>query len=246
VVGLPGNAETIVYANAQVQSQLSKDLGAFAGLLFELGARRLLIRATAETVLAQEQKLLEAAARKRHAAVVAEDRETNAHTQVQYLLLRIGRALGYDVWVASNDRTRSWGNERLGDCSVARLSDFGLGEEVMGTIGLIDVLWLNRENGGIECAFEVEKSTSIYSGILRLKDLACSLPDRTCEFYLVAPDDREREVLAQFLRPAFADLGNLKLGYIPFSELISQCDALCRFGTDRRVMEKISRLPASR
>ena len=238
--------EGILHVNAQVQEHLSKDLGAFAGLLFELGNGRLLTHATAETVLAEEQKRLEAAVRKRHAEVVAEDREANTHTHVQFLLLRIGRALGYDVCAASNDRTKEWEGNAFSALALPELPHLGLADDVTATVGLIDALWLNRESGRVECAFEVEKSTSIYSGILRLKDLACCFPDRTCEFYLVAPDAREKEVLAQLMRPAFADLGNLKLAYIPFSELVSQCDSLCRFGEDRGIMAKIARVATGR
>jgi type II restriction enzyme len=46
----------------------------------------------------------------------------------------------------------------------------------------------------IVCAFEVEKSTSIYSGILRLSDIAFSLPDHQSSLYIVSPDSREKEV----------------------------------------------------
>lgn len=233
--------ESILHVNAQVQQHLSKDLGAFAGLLFEIGSGRLVTRASAGQVAERERKHLDAAARARHDQVLAETREAGEHTHIQYLLLRIGRALGYAVHAASNDRAKSWGGHSFSALTVRELPDLGLSEEVRSTVGLIDVLWLGNATGRIECAFEVEKSTSIYSGILRLKDLACCLPHQNCEFYLVAPDAREKEVLAQFARPAFADLGNLKLAYIPFSELASQCEALCRFGEDRRVMTKIAR-----
>jgi hypothetical protein len=38
------------------------------------------------------------------------------------------------------------------------------------------------------CAFEVEKSTPIYSGILRLADLAIALPDEQIRICLLFPD----------------------------------------------------------
>lgn len=52
--------------------------------------------------------------------------------------------------------------------------------------------------------FEVEQSTSIYSGILRMKDLARSLPGQGAHFHLVAPEAREREVVARMARPALS------------------------------------------
>ena len=49
---------------------------------------------------------------------------------------------------------------------------------------------------------KLTKSTSIYSGLLRLADLALALPDHAIRMFLVAPDEREKEVLAQLKRPS--------------------------------------------
>ena len=43
--------EVIVRANNDVRNQLSKDLGAFAGLLYEIGVGRLVISGNADVVL---------------------------------------------------------------------------------------------------------------------------------------------------------------------------------------------------
>ena len=69
--------------------------------------------------------------------------------------------------------------------------------EVQRTISLIDVIWIDQESRQIACAFEIEKSTSIYSGMLRLLDLASSLGNRKYDFFLVVPDGREKEIIAQ-------------------------------------------------
>ncbi len=117
----------------------------------------------------------------------------------------------------------------------------------MGTVGLIDVIWLEPGTGEIVAAFEIEKSTSIYSGILRLEDLARSLSGCSCNVYLVAPDQREKEVMAQLARPAFRDdLADIPLALIPFDELSRHCDALCTFGEDHTVLRKIARTPLPR
>ena len=100
--------ETIVRTNAEVRPHLSKDLGAFAGLLFEIGSGRLMIDNNVEAVLRVEQAKAEKAARARHASVLAEQEEESEHTQIQYLLIKIGRALNYEVYVARNDRHRSY------------------------------------------------------------------------------------------------------------------------------------------
>ncbi len=237
-----GMRETIVAANAEVRDLLSKDLGAFAGLLFEIGTGRLVVAGNAESVFRVEREKAEKAARLRHAEVVEERREESEHTQIQHLLIRVGRSLGYDVHVARNDRHRSCCGESFAMLTVPELPLLPCPPEVLETVRLIDVIWVAREAGEVVSAFEVEKSTSIYSGILRLEDLARSIPGCAGAFYLVAPDKREREVMAQLARPAFRDdLANIPLAYIPFGELRAHSDALCKFGEDHTVLRKIAR-----
>ena len=234
--------EMIVRTNAEVRHLLSKDLGAFAGLLFEIGAGRLMIDSNAEAVLKVEQAKAERAARARHASVLAEQAEESEHTQIQYLLIKIGRALKYEVYVARNDRHRSYDGQSFALLTVPQLPSLGRSPEVTETVSLIDVIWLKPGTGEIVSAFEVEKSTSIYSGILRLEDLARSIPGCTCNFYLVAPNHREKEVMAQLARPAFrTDLADIFLAFIPFNDLCDHCDALCKFGEDHTILRKIAR-----
>jgi len=234
--------EVIVRTNAEVRDQLSKDLGAFAGLLFEIGSGRLVVGGNVEAVLRVEKAKAEKAAKARHAEVLAEHQAESEHTQIQYLLIKIGRALKYDVYVARNDRHRSYDGLSFALLTVPELPPMGWPPEVMETVSLIDVIWLKTGTGEIVSAFEVEKSTSIYSGILRLEDLARSIPNCTCNFYLVAPDRREKEVMAQLARPAFrSDLTDIPLAFIPFNDLCDHCDALCKFGEDHTILKKIAR-----
>lgn len=237
-----GMRETIISTNNAVRGSLSKDLGAFAGLLFEIGSGRLLIQGNADAVFKVEREKAEKAARLRHAQVVNERKEESEHTQIQHLLIKIGRALNYEVFVARNDRHRSCHGESFAMLTVPALPPNDWTPEVRDTASLIDVIWLKPGTGEIVSAFEVEKSTSIYSGILRMEDLARSIPGCACHFYLVAPKSREREVMAQLARPAFRqDLTDISLAYIPFEDLHAHCDAMCRFGDDHTVLRKIAR-----
>lgn len=237
--------EVIVRTNAEVRNRLSKDLGAFAGLLYELGTGRLVIAANAELVLKTEQAKAEQAARARHTAVLADQREESEHTRIQHVLITIGRALNYDVYVARNDRHRSYDDQSFALLTLPELPPQGWPRDVMDTVSLIDVIWLRRDTREIVSAFEIEKSTSIYSGILRMEDLARSISGCACQFYLVAPNTREKEVMAQLVRPSFqAALANISLAYIPFNELCNHCDALCRFGDDHMILRKIARSSA--
>ncbi|WP_371763411.1 hypothetical protein [Massilia sp.] len=234
--------EAIVQANNQHRSMLSKDLGAFAGLLFEIGSGRIATSGNADATLAALQEKAAKANKRRHEQVLADEAGASEHTRMQHLLIRLGRALKYRVHVARNDRHRSFAGEAFTMATTDRLPDIRAQGDVMNTIGLIDVLWLSEDGKQIICAFEIEKSTSIYSGILRMKDLAQSLPEQACHYYIVAPDSREQEVLAQLNRPSFKqEAGDVPVMYIPFGLLDQHCEALCMFGSDLHVLRKIAR-----
>ena len=63
------------------------------------------------------------------------------------------------------------------------------------------MLWL--DGNSIEAAFEIESTTSIYSGILRMSDLLAQQPNISVPLFLVAPDERSDEVVRQVNRPTF-------------------------------------------
>lgn len=233
--------EVVMNTNEQFRTVLSKDLGAVSGLLFEIGTGKLVLEENADLVLETERKRLETLWRRRHLEVQEDLEQDQAHTQMQHLLCRIGCALGYDVFVAVNDRGRRFGDRQLSEFCIPCLPPLGLHGDIAATIQLIDVLWLDKTAQKIVCAFEVEKSTSIYSGILRLSDLSLALPDHQTRLCLVAPNSREKEVLAQLKRPSFLASSRPHPCYLLFSDLTEHCDAICRFGADHRVLDKIVR-----
>lgn len=231
--------ETIIEANTAL-GVMSKDLGAFGGLLFEIGIGRLVPGEEDHTSLVAEREKVETVRRKRHAQVEKDMVEERLHTRVQSQLSTIGRTLGYDVFVARNDRNAIYNGSPLGYHCLEHLPNLDLSPEVHATAELIDVLWLYKGEPKIACAFEVEKSTSIYSGILRLTDMALSLPGREDHLYLVAPAVREKEIIEQLKRPMFQRPDDFSLSYILFEDLEQHFDSLCKLGEDHRILEKLA------
>lgn len=231
--------EVLVDANNQHRTELSSDLGAIAGLLFEIGSQKLIL-GTDEYLSEAERQKLEKAIEKRHKEVNEEKQEEDLHTEMQYHLLKIGNALGYDVIAAANDRSRSCHGQSFSFISLQSFPTMNCEREVLNTIQLIDVIWFQKGTNNVIAAFEVEKSTSIYSGILRLTDLSYTIADGDEVLYLIVPDSREKDVKLQLSRPAIKG-NNIPIKYILFSELRQHCDALCKFGDSHRVMEKIAR-----
>jgi type II restriction enzyme len=223
---------------------LSKDLGAIAGLFFDIGAGKLALEENSHLVLETDRKRIEAAQKRRHQEVLADIRQDEAHTKIQFLLTKLGKALGYDVLVTANDRGKSFGGERFSFHCLCGLPELGVDDHVASTIDLIDVLWFEKGPGRVTCGFEVEKSTSICSGLLRLADGALALPDHSVKLFLVAPDQREKEVQAQLKRPSVLAANKGTVSYILFSELAANCDAMCRFGSGRDILDKIAKTGA--
>jgi type II restriction enzyme len=233
--------EKLLYENEQHRNHLSKDLGALAGLLFEIGSNRMIIEENALDFLNKETEKIEKAKNRRRKEVKEDENEENTHSEMQYHLARLGNSLGYKVWIARNDHKREWNNQKLGEFSVKNLNIFNFPPTVADTIALIDVLWLGHDDKVI-AGFEVEKSTSIYSGILRLTDLSLSIQGEFCQFYLVAPEKREKEIKAQLLRPSIRSLDSQSISYLLFHDLRCDCDAMCKFGNDITILNKISRI----
>lgn len=166
------------------------------------------------TIPEADEPQLESAPSKSSVDAANADAES-AHTEIQWLLLTLGARLGVDVWVAKNDKGKSYKGVAFYDIKGLRKSlPHQFDEATQKTVELIDVLWL--KGNAIVAAFEVESTTSIYSGLLRLSDLIAMQPGIKIPLYIVAPDQRRNKVIAEVNRPTFAGL------HPPMSEM-------CRF-----------------
>lgn len=147
--------------------------------------------------------------------------EPRRHTEIQYLLLRLGADMGFDVWAARNDRGQQFQGKSFTDhFSLRSELPRQFDEATNRTIELIDVLWL--KGTAIVAAFEVESTTSIYSGLLRMSDLIAMQPNLNIPLFLVAPDERRGKVGSEINRPTFSKLSPPMAKvcrYIPFSTL---------------------------
>jgi hypothetical protein len=127
------------------------------------------------------------------------------HDHVQFLLLKLGADLGFKVWVARNDRGRSWQGVPFNSLDgLATDLPHQFESRAQSIIELIDVLWLH--GNGIYAAFEIEHTTSIYSGILRMSDLVSLIPNLSMKLFLVTPDARRTRVCDELARPTFHGL----------------------------------------
>ncbi len=230
--------EVILKKNATLKPHLSTDLGAFAGLLFDIGEGKLLIEG--QSLSDEERTKIEKKIKRRHREVIREQESEDLHTEMQHHILTIGASLGYDVIAAVNDRSKSYNGNSLATISVDEFPQLDVDRDVHKTITLIDAVWFEKNSNEIAGAFEVEKSTSIYSGILRLTDLSYSLPHCRPALYLIIPDKREKETMLQLQRPSIKNNG-IEISYILFTELKKNCEAICKLGEDKEILKKIAK-----
>lgn len=233
--------------NHQYRDLLSNDLGAISGLMFDIGKKRYPLPPRTDdsnAAIRWEEDLAnirQEGALRAKAEIQAQEVDLT-HTEIQGWLRDMGLALGYQVWIASNDRSRNFEDGKLGKGCLEELPKALAQANGVDAVKLIDVIWFEASNEHAIAAFEVEHSTSIYSGIVRMLDLVRGGGAPTLDsVFLVAPDDRENEVRAQIARPAFSSIADLKVRYIPYGELAKNRESAARFGSGMKAVHALSR-----
>ncbi|HVE80244.1 MAG TPA: hypothetical protein VNA89_15365 [Gemmatimonadaceae bacterium] len=162
------------------------------------------------------------------------------HTHTQWLLATIGRRLGSRVWVAANDHRRLWRGEPLAGLSVERLPPLGIDPDSQRLIELIDVVWLRGPNQ-VAAAFEIELTTSVYSGLLRMADLAALAPNLNFPLYIVTTERRLAKVRRELGRPTFRALDlHRRCGFFSAEALAQAAEGLIRWGGGPGVIDRLA------
>jgi hypothetical protein len=129
-------------------------------------------------------------------------KEQRDSIKVQAQLSKIGEKLGFKIWLPKADRGRVLEIWKPNEDSLLEELPLVFDETTLKTIRNIDILWIKRRS--IVRAFEVEDTTSIYSGILRMADLLSLQPMLDIKIHIVAPNSRRDAVFQQITRPVFA------------------------------------------
>ena len=137
--------------------------------------------------------------------------EVRESIKIQGLLAKIGEQMGFDIWLPNPDRARVakvW--QPRDPRTLLTTLPLSYDKATQSTIGLIDVIWIKNKRS-IARAFEVEHTTSIYSGILRMADLVALQPDIKIKMHIVAPSDRQEKFSTEIRRPVFSYMTNGRL-----------------------------------
>jgi hypothetical protein len=129
--------------------------------------------------------------------------DARVHTELQAKLRDIGLFEGFDVWVA--DRGLVWQGKQLGE---GCLSDLPLvaAERTREVMRNIDVIWFRSGTGHPVRFFEIEHSTSVYSGLLRFNDVMIDFP--ITEAFVVGDGEKtQRKFEREIARRTFEHSG---------------------------------------
>jgi hypothetical protein len=128
--------------------------------------------------------------------------EIRESVRVQALIARIGARMGLSIWIPRADRGGVTRELKDGGLNLLERLPLNYDDTTLRTIEQIDVLWLRGRS--IVRAFEVEHTTSVYSGILRMADLLALQPNMDIRLHIVAPVGKREKVFQEIRRPVFS------------------------------------------
>lgn len=113
--------------------------------------------------------------------VSPEIKEITGHSDAEFILLKLGQILGYDTY--SPDRNKDAYSQKLEDLiSLDAIPQFTT-PSLLDTIKNIDVIWFEDEFP--ICCFEVEHTTGVTTGLLRLYQTS----QLNTKLFVIAPAD---------------------------------------------------------
>jgi hypothetical protein len=123
--------------------------------------------------------------------------------KMQSMIARIGAEMGFRIWVPKSDKQRIL-EQVPTEIYQAFLDILPLNydDNTLRTVEQIDVIWMKGRS--MARAFEIEHTTAIYSGLLRMADLLALQPNMDIRLHIVAPDDKREKVIREITRPVFS------------------------------------------
>lgn len=151
------------------------------------------------------------------------------HTEIQHKIAELGMSkYGYRVHVGISDKSKIKISGLLSEMPPFHNDD------VVSIAKWIDVVFFDKERDLMARAFEIEHSTNIYSGLLRLNDMACSiLRSEEIKFFIVAPKNRIHKFEQELARPSFRRLDDFGCDFIPYEDVEKEWQDMKKRKLDR-------------
>lgn len=140
------------------------------------------------------------------------------HNDVQGILLELGNLLGYKIYVS--DPSKPYKSKSLKDC--ASLSEIPLFtySEILETIRYVDVIWFSSDERCYpEYCFEVEHTTNVTNGLLRMYQLK----DLGAKFFIIAHSDAKTKFDSKLKITPFCEIKDRYI-FRSYDELVNFFD----------------------
>lgn len=144
-----------------------------------------------------------------------EIKESRQHLVMQYEIAEWGLKNGYRVHVAVNDRSKI--KEKLSGI-MDEIPKFHR-EDVLDIAKRIDVSFFEKERDILTHIFEIEHTPVIYSGLLRLNDVAECYPSESVKFYIVSSGENRGKFDREIERPSFHLLRKHSCRFIDYGQV---------------------------
>ena len=152
----------------------------------------------------------------------SEKERTSQHSRMIYYLAKIGKKIGYEIWIGQREQGESYNKTRLSDlCDPLPTFRFIVSDDLtLDRIKQIDVIW--HESGRIKYVFEVENTTGITDAIIRGSNIRSAAPGVTLDIkkYIVIPESREALLAKKLEEPIIKEsLRKDVWGFIRYGDL---------------------------
>jgi hypothetical protein len=135
-------------------------------------------------------------------APIVKESEARESIQIQAKIAQIGSNMGMSIWIPRSDRGNVLKEWKSPNQHILERLPLNYDDTTLRTIEQIDVLWIRGRS--IIRAFEVEHTTAVYSGILRMADLLALQPNMDIKLHIVAPSAKRDKVFQEIRRPVFS------------------------------------------
>jgi type II restriction enzyme len=149
------------------------------------------------------------------------------HAQMQVALFEIGKKFQCKSFIAKNDQSLKYQGIKLSEhssivTSICDVQLFKAFPEAEDKGKLIDCIWFKGEKE-MPAVFEIENSTGVTSGLVRMKKFKDAIPPFTTKYIIVAPDDDISKVKMKANEQQFKELNIWYFSYSAVMELYALC-----------------------
>lgn len=149
------------------------------------------------------------------------------HAYIQIALILIGIHLDYKIWVARNDWNITYKEKKVIELQnvIDDLSQMKIVKSYSNAIKsalLIDCLWF-RNSRFLPAVMEVEHTTGVTSGLIRMKKFYDQIPPIQTRYVIVAKDEDRQKVTKEANLDQFRDLDARYFPYSAVEELLWLC-----------------------